>query len=159
MGWLRKDKVPFLVYTDGSCLKNPGGIGGWAAVIVYKGEAKELSGGAENSTNNRMELTAAIEALKTLPDGSDVFLFTDSQYLKRGISWMYGWKNKGWKTVGGGEVQNQDLWEQLLVENDRHVISWHWLKGHSGDVYNEWCDLLAIEAAKLVANGCVDSVK
>lgn len=149
MSWLKPVK-PIVIYTDGSCLKNPGGRGGWAAIIVEKGIAKELSGHDPSTTNNRMELMAVIKALQSLPTGSSVYVFTDSQYVKRGILyWVQGWKRRNWKTQQNQEVMNRDLWELLDTENDRHMVSWHWVKGHQEDKYNQRCDELAGQAARL----------
>lgn len=133
------------VYTDGGCRPNPG-AGGWAAVLIFKDKTKELSGGEPKTTNNRMELTAAIEALQALKRPCKVEMYTDSEYVKRGITeWMAGWKRAGWKRKTG-PIKNSDLWRQLdaLVEN--HEIEWRWVKGHAGDYYNERCDELATEA-------------
>ena len=149
MGWMQKTVRPYVVFTDGSCLLNPGGAGGWAAVISKEDMCWELTGGQLKTTSNRMELTAAIEALKSLPTGSNVFLFTDSQYVRNGIvSWMAGWKAREWKYVSGDPIANPDLWKLLDEQNSRHIVSWHWVKGHAKDEKNERCDELAYAAAK-----------
>jgi ribonuclease HI len=131
------------IHTDGGCEPNPG-PGGWAAVLEWDGHIRELSGGALATTNNRMEMQAAIEALQTLAEPSRIEIFTDSQYLRQGIcEWVKGWKQRGWRTAGRQPVKNQDLWCQLdrLVAN--HKINWRWLKGHAGHPLNERCDQLA----------------
>ncbi len=135
------------LYTDGGCRPNPG-PGGWGAVILEPGrKPRELSGGEPATTNNRMELTAAIEALAALPEGSDVELVTDSQYLRQGItSWISGWRRRGWRTAAGDDVRNRDLWERLDAALARHQVSWRWVKGHAGDRWNERADQLATAA-------------
>ncbi|NQY43070.1 MAG: ribonuclease HI [Legionellales bacterium] len=136
----------FKIYTDGACLGNPG-PGGWGVLIVNSGEKKELSGREEITTNNRMELTAAIEGLKQIPIGSTVVLVTDSEYVKNGItSWIYNWKQNGWRTAGRKSVKNQDLWEALDELSAKYSISWEWVKGHSGHPENEFVDQLARKA-------------
>jgi ribonuclease HI len=137
----------FTIYTDGGCTPNPG-RGGWGAVIVSStGEFTQLSGGEKHTTNNRMELQAAIEALKSLEEGSQVALHTDSQYVKNGITqWLDGWRERGWKTAAKKDVQNRDLWEALDWECDRHEIDWKWVKGHAGHKWNEMADGLATQA-------------
>jgi ribonuclease HI len=135
------------IYTDGGCEPNPG-TGGWAAVLVYNGTEKEISGGESESTNNRMEMTAAIEALKTLKRPCEVRLHTDSQYLKNGITqWMKNWKRNGWRTRTG-PVKNKELWLALDEQVSRHQVEWHWVRGHAGHHYNERCDELASEAIR-----------
>ncbi len=136
----------YTIYTDGSCLKNPGGPGGWAIVACDErtGTLTEKSGGHPETTNNRMELTAAIEALAFAPADTRVALYTDSQYLKNGLTkWLAGWKRRGWKKADGTPVLNRDLWEQLDALTHTHVISYHWVKGHRGNPRNERCDTLA----------------
>ncbi|CAE1134267.1 ribonuclease HI [Xanthomonas euroxanthea] len=131
------------VHTDGSCLGNPG-PGGWAALLRYNGREKELSGGEATSTNNRMELMAAIMALETLTEPCQIVLHTDSQYVRQGITeWMAGWVRRGWKTAGGDPVKNRELWERLHAATQRHRIDWRWVKGHNGDPDNERVDVLA----------------
>ncbi len=131
------------IWTDGACSGNPG-PGGWGAVLVYNGTEKELSGGAAETTNNRMELTAAIEALNALKRPCAIDLHTDSQYVKGGITgWIFGWKKNGWKTADKKPVKNVDLWQQLDAALQRHDVAWHWVKGHAGNEANEKADLLA----------------
>lgn len=135
------------IYTDGGCRPNPG-PGGWGAVILYPGKKPvELQGGEPATTNNRMELRAAIEALASLEEPHEVELITDSEYLRQGITkWMPGWRKKGWTTSNKSEVKNQDLWQELLGELGRHRVSWQWVKGHAGDRWNERADRLAAAA-------------
>lgn len=136
------------IYTDGSCLGNPG-PGGYGAVLIYKNNRKELAKGYALTTNNRMELLAAIVALETLNTGCNVDLTTDSQYVRQGItSWLKGWKAKGWKTASKKPVKNKDLWQRLDAACQPHTIQWHWVKGHSGHPENERCDQLARNAAE-----------
>ena len=142
--------VDFTIYTDGSCLKNPGGPGGWA--IVAKNEATgtvtEQNGGDPMTTNNRMGLTAAIMALRLAPEGTRVALYTDSQYLKNGITkWVAGWKRRGWRKADGQPVLNQPLWMELDKLYNAHTVTFHWVKGHAGNALNERCDVLAKRAA------------
>ena len=135
------------VHTDGACLGNPG-PGGWAALLRYGARERELVGGEALTTNNRMELMAAIVALETLTEPCDVMLQTDSQYVRRGITeWMPSWIRRGWKTAGGGAVKNQDLWQRLQAACTRHRIEWRWVKGHAGDPDNERVDVLARDEA------------
>lgn len=131
------------IYTDGACRGNPG-PGGWGAWLQYGDNERELWGGEAETTNNRMELQAAIQALSALSEPCNVALFTDSVYVKNGItSWLAGWKKKGWKTAAGKPVKNVDLWKALDAENQRHEVQWQWVKGHSGDPGNERADQLA----------------
>lgn len=131
------------IYTDGACKGNPG-PGGWGAVLESGEHRKELFGGEPNTTNNRMELTAAIEALKLLNQPCKVALTTDSQYVRKGITeWLKGWKRNGWKTSTKKPVKNAELWQQLDEQTQRHEIEWHWVKGHSGHPGNELADDLA----------------
>jgi ribonuclease HI len=133
------------IHTDGACSGNPG-PGGWGAVLRYNGTVKELKGGEANTTNNRMELTAATEALKALKRPCEVELHTDSQYVKNGLTaWIKGWKKNGWKTADKKPVKNVDLWHALDEAVSRHTIRWHWVKGHAGNVDNERADELANE--------------
>jgi len=134
-----------IIYTDGGCDPNPG-RGGWAALLLCGELEKELLGSAPETTNNRMELTAAIEALRALNHPSTVDLYTDSQYLMRGITeWMPKWLAKNWRG-SNGPVLNKDLWQALLAETSRHTIKWHWVKGHSSDKYNQRVDELVQKA-------------
>jgi ribonuclease HI len=131
------------IYTDGACRGNPG-PGGWAAVLSSGGREKEISGAQIRTTNNRMELQAVIEALQALKRPVDVRLYTDSQYVRRGIlEWLPQWKARGWKTADKKPVKNQDLWELLEAAAARHRIEWHWIRGHTGIPGNERCDALA----------------
>ncbi len=131
------------IFTDGACRGNPG-PGGWGALLRYDGVERELYGGEPDTTNNRMELLAAIEALKALSRPCTVDLTTDSVYVKNGITtWLEGWKQKGWKTAARKPVKNVDLWQALDEENQRHQVRWHWVKGHSGHAENERADQLA----------------
>lgn len=130
-------------FTDGACSGNPG-PGGWGAVLQFGDHERELHGGAADTTNNRMELTAAIEALKALSEPCRVSLTTDSTYVKDGITqWLVNWKRNGWKTAAKKPVKNQDLWQALDLETARHEIEWCWVKGHSGHIENERADRLA----------------
>jgi len=135
------------LYTDGGCRPNPG-PGAWAAVLLRPGEDPlELSGGEPATTNNRMELRAAIEGLRALPAAHRVELFTDSEYLRKGITeWLERWQRNGWRTAGKKEVQNAELWRELAAEIARHRVRWHWVKGHAGDRWNERADELASAA-------------
>lgn len=137
------DEPRVQIWTDGACSGNPG-PGGWGAVLLYNGTEKELSGGAAETTNNRMELTAAIEALNALKRPCAIDLHTDSQYVKGGITgWIFGWKKNGWKTADRKPVKNVDLWQQLDAALQRHDVKWHWVRGHAGNEANEKADLLA----------------
>lgn len=131
------------IYTDGACKGNPG-PGGWGALLLYKGVERELWGGAAETTNNRMELTAAIRALEELKRPCQVKLVTDSQYVMQGINdWMPNWKKRGWKTAAKQPVKNADLWRLLDEQVNRHQVSWQWVRGHTGHPENERADLLA----------------
>lgn len=135
-----------VIYTDGACSGNPG-PGGWAAVLEYNGRRRELKGGEPATTNNRMELVAAIQALEALRERCRVRLYTDSNYVRQGITeWLPAWKARGWKTAGKSPVRNVDLWQRLEGSAARHAVEWHWVKGHSGDPGNERADELAREA-------------
>ena len=141
------------IHTDGACLGNPG-PGGWAALLRYKGHERELAGGEGHTTNNRMELMAAIMGLETLTEPCRIMLQTDSQYVRQGITeWMSGWVRRNWKTAGGDPVKNRDLWERLHAATGRHQIEWRWVKGHNGDPDNERVDQLARDAAIRVRDG------
>ena len=136
------------IHTDGSCLGNPG-PGGWAAVLRHQGRERELSGGEALTTNNRMDLMAAIMALEALTEPCQITLQTDSQYVRQGITeWMANWVRRNWKTAGGDPVKNRDLWERLHAAKQTHKIEWRWVKGHSGDPDNERVDQMAREAAE-----------
>ncbi|RYC32606.1 ribonuclease HI [Lichenibacterium minor] len=131
------------IWTDGACSGNPG-PGGWGAILRLAGADRELKGGAPDTTNNRMELMAAITALQSLDERSDVDLHTDSQYVRGGITgWMAGWKRNGWRTADKKPVKNMELWQQLDAATARHTVRWHWVKGHAGHPENERADLLA----------------
>ena len=137
------------IYTDGSCLENPGN-GGRAAIIINNGQKTKIKGSKKNTTNNQMELLAPIEALKKIPKGSKVQIFTDSKYVKSGITeWIYNWKKNGWKTANKQEVKNKDLWTELDILANEFEISWNWVKAHSTDELNNEVDLIAKEAANL----------
>ena len=125
------------IYTDGACRGNPG-AGGWGVYLLYKNEKKEFYGGKLNTTNNQMELTAAIEGLKVLKEPCKVKLYTDSKYVMDGInSWIANWKKNNWKTASKKDVKNKDLWIELYAETCKHEIEWIWVKGHSGNIGNE----------------------
>lgn len=142
-----------VIHTDGACLGNPG-PGGWGALLSCRGKERELAGGEADSTNNRMELMAAIMALEALQCPCTVRLRTDSQYVRQGITeWMPRWIARGWRTAGGGAVKNRDLWERLAQAAARHQIEWIWVRGHSGDPGNERVDQLARDAAEAAARG------
>ena len=131
------------IHTDGACRGNPG-PGGWGALLQYNGNTKELSGAEPHTTNNRMELLAAAEALAALKRPCSVKLYTDSTYLRQGVTdWLAGWKSNGWRTAARKAVKNQDLWLRLDTVMQPHDIEWHWVKGHSGDPGNERADALA----------------
>jgi ribonuclease HI len=138
--------TPVLIYTDGACSGNPG-PGGWGAVLISKGHERELKGGEPQTTNNRMEIMAAIAALEALTRPCKVDLHTDSQYLRQGITeWIGGWKARGWKTADKKPVKNEDLWKRLDLARQRHEVKWHWVKGHAGHPLNERADGLARDA-------------
>ena len=131
------------IFTDGACSGNPG-PGGWGAVLRYRGAEREIKGGAAETTNNRMELTAAIEALESLKRPVAARLYTDSTYLRQGITeWIHAWKARGWKTADRKPVKNRDLWERLDAALAGHAVEWHWIKGHAGHPENERADALA----------------
>lgn len=132
-----------IVYTDGACSGNPG-PGGWGAWLISGGHSKELTGGMSETTNNKMELTAAIEGLKSLKSPCQVTLYTDSVYVKDGITkWIHNWKKNGWRTANRKPVKNAELWQALEAAVERHDITWKWVKGHAGDPGNEKADELA----------------
>jgi ribonuclease HI len=140
------DKV--IIHTDGACSGNPG-PGGWGAILDYNGKRRELSGGAGMTTNNRMEIQAAVEALNALKRPCAVEMHVDSQYVKDGITkWIHGWKKNGWKTADKKPVKNVELWQALDEAIKRHTISWHWVKGHDGHPDNERADELARQGMK-----------
>ena len=131
------------IYTDGACKGNPG-RGGWGALLRSNGQEKELYGGEPVTTNNRMELMAVIAALNALTRPCDVVVYTDSQYVQKGISeWIHNWKKRGWKTASKEPVKNADLWQQLDASRERHQVEWRWVKGHAGHEFNERADALA----------------
>ncbi len=131
-------QTKLIIYTDGACKGNPG-IGGWGAILMYGDKSKEIYGYAPETTNNRMELSAVIEALKAIKRSCPITIFTDSQYVKRGITeWIDGWIKKNWKNV-----KNVDLWQELYLLNKQYDIDWQWVRGHNGDKYNERADELA----------------
>ena len=137
------------VYTDGSCLENPGN-GGWAAIIIDDGKKIQIKGNKKNTTNNQMELLAPIQALKKIPKGSKVQIFTDSKYVKSGITeWIHNWKKNGWKTANKQQVKNIELWTELDLLTNEFEIKWSWVKAHSTDNLNNEVDLIAKEAANL----------
>ena len=136
------------LYTDGACSGNPG-PGGWAAILIYGAHEKELSGYAPDTTNNRMELMAAIEGLKAIKPPCQIDLYTDSQYVRKGITeWITAWQQRGWRTADKKPVKNQDLWQELLSAAAPHQVTWHWVEGHAGHDYNERVDQLAVAAYK-----------
>ncbi len=142
------DKAPVMIYTDGACSGNPG-PGGWGAILSYRDRCREISGGEALTTNNRMELMAAISALEALTRRSRVEIHTDSAYLRDGITkWIHSWKRNGWKTADKKPVKNVELWQRLDEARNRHDIKWHWVKGHAGHPENERADELAREAMK-----------
>ena len=138
------------IYTDGSCIENPGN-GGWAAIIFMKNEKITITGNKKNTTNNQMELMAAIEALKKIPTGQEVRVYTDSKYVKLGITeWIEKWSKNNWKTSSKQKVKNLELWTELNKVSKKHKIEWLWVKGHAGDPINEEVDTLAKKAANLI---------
>lgn len=132
-----------LIWTDGACKGNPG-TGGWGALLKYGAHQKEIYGGEANTTNNRMELLAVIEALALLKRPCEVHIYTDSQYVQKGMSeWISGWKQRGWRTAAKKPVKNADLWQRLDALCEQHQVQWHWVRGHTGDPGNERADELA----------------
>lgn len=138
------------IYTDGACSGNPG-PGGWGAILRYGESEKEIAGGEKETTNNRMEMTALLEALRMLKEPCQVVVTSDSKYVLDGLQkgWAAGWKRKGWKRSGGQPALNPDLWEELLIETAKHKMQYNWIKGHAGHAENERCDALAVEQAAL----------
>jgi ribonuclease HI len=140
------------IYTDGACSGNPG-PGGWAALLMFGEKRREICGGEADTTNNRMELMATIQALKQLKEPCDIALYTDSKYVLQGYTeWLPGWIKKGWKTADKKPVKNVDLWQALVENAAQHKITWHWVKGHSGDAHNDRVDWLAVEQAQKFKN-------
>jgi ribonuclease HI len=145
-------KPHVVIYTDGACSRNPG-PGGWGAILISGAHRKELSGGEPATTNNRMELLAAISALDALKGSSRVDLHTDSEYVRNGITtWIHGWKQRGWKTADKKPVKNVELWQLLDAARNRHDVTWHWVRGHAGDPENERADELAREGMQPFLN-------
>jgi ribonuclease HI len=143
-------KPAVTIYTDGGCQGNPG-PGAWACVVQYQDKAWELAGAVPATTNNRMELQAAIQGFKALNRPCQVNVYTDSDYLRQGITtWIRNWRQRGWRTKDGSPVKNQNLWSELDVLAGKHSVDWHWLKGHAGHRWNERCDTLATEAIRLL---------
>jgi ribonuclease HI len=144
------DTERVIVYTDGACKGNPG-PGGWGAFLQWGGHEKELFGGEPQTTNNRMELMAVIQALGSLKRRCPVAIYTDSEYVKNGITtWIHGWKTRGWRTADKKPVKNVDLWQRLDQAVAEHQVSWHWVRGHTGDPGNERADALANRGVDLV---------
>jgi ribonuclease HI len=149
------------IYTDGSCLVNPGGPGGWACILMCNGARRELSGGVPETTNNRMELQAAIEGLKALKYFCEVEIWTDSQYLKNAFTegWLTKWLRNGWKAGSKSkkhDVKNRDLWEELYMLTTKHQVRWCWVRGHQENPFNNRCDELAGQAARAMKNPTED---
>ena len=147
-------KKQVTIYTDDACSGNPG-PGGWGCILMYNQHRKESSGSALNTTNNRMEITAALEALKLLKEPCRVDLYTDSAYLCNALEkkWLDTWSKNGWKTASKSNVENQDLWKELIVELDRHDVQFHKVKGHADNEYNNRCDKLARDAVQQIVSG------
>ena len=141
------------IYTDGACKFNPG-PGGFAAILVYNGREKEVSGGEKSTTNNRMELLAAINGLKMLKESCEVTLYSDSKYLIDSVEkgWVYSWQKNGWRKADKSPALNPDLWQELLGLLDMHTVNFVWVKGHNGHEYNERCDRLAVAGAEAAAD-------
>jgi ribonuclease HI len=156
----RGGTVPVVdIYTDGACKGNPG-PGGWGVTLLCNENRKELYGGEARTTNNRMELTAVIEALGALTRRSKVRVYTDSQYVQKGISeWIHNWKRRGWKTADKKPVKNEDLWRRLDEAAQQHEIEWHWVKGHAGHPENERADALANQGIDAIAEGAGEAVR
>jgi len=139
-----------IIYTDGACSGNPG-VGGWGAILMFKESEKKISGGSKDTTNNQMEIRAVIEALKIIKRPSQIIVNTDSKYVMDGITkWINGWKKNGWLTADRKPVKNNELWQELDIEVSKHKIEWRWVKGHSGDKYNDIADELAREAIGVI---------
>jgi ribonuclease HI len=146
-------KPAVTIYTDGACSGNPG-PGGWGVILISGAHRKELSGGAAETTNNRMELSAAIAALEALKQPSRVDIHTDSEYVQKGIStWIHGWKRNGWRTASKEPVKNADLWQRLDAAQAPHEVHWHWVRGHAGHAENERADELAREGMEPFVKG------
>jgi ribonuclease HI len=144
------DPTPVIIYTDGACSNNPG-PGGWCAIMRYGPHEKVLQGGASLTTNNRMELRAALTALQALTRPCAVEIHTDSEYLRKGITeWITGWLRNGWRTSTKQPVKNRDLWQALHAATQKHRITWHWVRGHAGDEFNERADRLAVTALNTI---------
>ncbi|MCL2538883.1 MAG: ribonuclease HI [Oscillospiraceae bacterium] len=137
------------LYTDGACSGNPG-PGGWAAVLLYRGHEREMSGYSRDTTNNRMELTAVIEGLRALKQSCEVTVYTDSKYIVEAVEkgWVYGWEKRNWKRAGNKPALNSDLWKELLSLLSKHTVHFSWVKGHDGNPFNERCDALAVKMSK-----------
>lgn len=147
-----QNNEPITIVTDGACKNNPG-PGGWAAIILKNGTKEVLNGAEQNTTNNRMELSAAINGLRHIKEPSQIQVITDSEYLRKGITeWIHNWIRNGWKTAGRSEVKNADLWKELHTLSTIHNIKWSWVKGHSGDELNEEADALANKAIEALRN-------
>jgi ribonuclease HI len=139
-----------IIYTDGACSGNPG-VGGWGAILMYNKHEKKISGGNKDTTNNQMEIRAVIEALKIIKKPSEIIINTDSKYVMDGITkWIFGWKKNGWRTADRKAVKNSELWQELDIEVSKHSIEWRWVKGHSGDKYNDIADELARDAIGVI---------
>lgn len=146
-------KPEVTVWTDGGCRPNPG-PGGWAVLLCFRGHERELSGGEKVTTNNRMELTAAAEALEALTRPCRIAVHTDSEYVRNGVTrWSTGWVRRNWRNASGDPVKNMDLWRRVLDAAKRHEVSWHWVRGHAGDINNERVDKLATAARIAVEAG------
>ena len=152
-------EVRVTVHTDGACSGNPG-PGGWGAILSFGGHEKELNGGEPHTTNNRMELMAAISALETLKRPCSIDLYTDSEYMRGGITgWINGWKKNGWRTADKKPVKNVDLWKRLDAALVQHDVRWHWVKGHAGHAMNERADELARDGLVAARAGAIGAMK